>query len=127
MGEVLRQSFGIDTEFEDPSIASQESIYCVGRICLRLEPESKSNSNNASTRLNPSNLMIETSRMVGNGKRVILALDPSCRARFAYTDDTTQTASVVGLFPGMIVGAKGRNGGGNRFVVEELLIVSGNH
>ncbi|WFD41803.1 DNA-directed DNA polymerase alpha subunit pol12 [Malassezia psittaci] len=122
MGEVLRQSFGIDTELEDPSIASQESIYCVGRICMRLDPESKNGSSSTNTRLNPSNLMIETSRMVGNGKRVILALDPSCRARFAFTDDTAQIASVVGLFPGMIVGARGRNGGGNRFVVEELLI-----
>ncbi|WFC97718.1 DNA-directed DNA polymerase alpha subunit pol12 [Malassezia yamatoensis] len=123
MGEVLRQSFGIETEFGDPSIASQESIYCVGRICMRLDSDSKNNSSNANTRLNPSNLMIETSRMVGNGKRVMLALDPSCPARFAYTDDTAQTTSVVGLFPGMIIGAKGRNGGGNRFVVEELLIL----
>lgn len=121
MGEVIRQSFALPTELEDPSIPSQDSIYSVGRICARIDPQSKQAG--ASDRLTQADLMLETSRMVGNGQRVPLALDPSCQVRYAWADSAAQSASVVGLFPGMIVGVKGRNGSGNRFVAEELLMV----
>ena len=75
------------------------------------------------TKLTPTDLMLETSRMVGNGQRVALSLDPKCRVRYAWTDESASMASVVGLFPGMIVGLKGRNGSGARFIAEELLMV----
>lgn len=123
MGEVIRQSFGITTELEDPSLPSQESIYSVGRICARLDPNVKQETNAAPARLNQADLMLETSRMLGNGQRVPLALDPTCRVRYAWADKAAQNVNVVGLFPGMIVGVKGRNGSGAKFVAEELLMV----
>lgn len=123
MGEVIRQSFGIPGELEDVSIPSQESIYSVGRICARVTPEVTAGPDHGSKRLTQPELMLESSRMLGNGQRVPLALDPACTVRYAWADEATQAASVVGLFPGMIVGVKGRNGSGNKFVAEQLLLV----
>lgn len=121
MADVLQQAFGLTSEWEDPTIPSQESIYTVGRICMRVDA-AKSDAA-APTKLTPTDLMLETSRMVGNGQRVPLSLDPKCRVRYAWTDENAAMSSVVGLFPGMIVGLKGRNGSGGRFVAEELWMV----
>lgn len=123
MGDVLRQAFGLTTDWDDPSIPNQASIYTVGRICARVDPGDTDADAPASTRLTPTNLMLETSRMVGNGQRVPLVLDAKCVVRYAWADETAPTSSVVGLFPGMIVGLRGRNGSGHRFVAEELLMV----
>ena len=123
MAEVLHQAFGLATEWEDPTIPSQESIYTMGRICLRVNPAKGEADSATATKLTPTDLMLETSRMVGNGQRVALSLDPKCRVRYAWTDESASMASVVGLFPGMIVGLKGRNGSGARFIAEELLMV----
>lgn len=122
MAEVLQQAFGLSTEWEDPTIPNQESIYTMGRICLRVNP-AKEGAADAPAKLTPSELMLETSRMVGNGQRVALTLDPKCRVRYVWTDESASMTSVVGLFPGMVVGLKGRNGSGGRFIAEELLMV----
>ncbi|PKI85147.1 DNA-directed DNA polymerase alpha subunit pol12 [Malassezia vespertilionis] len=129
MGDVLRHAFGITSELEDPSIPSQEMIYAVVRICARVDP-ADSAQRDAPTdappptvpRLGAQNMMLEASRMVGNGQRIPLALDAACTVRYAWTDAAVQSTNAVGLFPGMIVGVKGRNGSGNRFVAQELLI-----
>ncbi|WFD33634.1 DNA-directed DNA polymerase alpha subunit pol12 [Malassezia cuniculi] len=115
MGEVIAHAFSLD-ELSDPSIPSQESVYTVGRICSRVDPGV------AQSRLSPQTLMLESSRMVGNGQRVALALDPECRVRYAWSDESAGASSTVGLFPGMIVGLRGRNGSGGRFVADEILM-----
>ncbi|WFD19422.1 DNA-directed DNA polymerase alpha subunit pol12 [Malassezia caprae] len=121
MAEVLQQAFGLATDWEDPTIPNQESIYTIGRICQRVST-AKDEAAKAPAKLTTSELMLETSRMVGNGQRVALSLDPKCRVRYAWTDESASMTSVVGLFPGMIVGLKGRNGSGGRFIAEEILM-----
>lgn len=123
MADVLQQAFGLTADWEDPTIPSQESIYTMGRICLRVDPARSEGDKAPATKLTPNDLMLETSRMIGNGQRVALSLDPKCRVRYAWTDESASMTSVVGLFPGMIVGLKGRNGSGGRFIAEELLMV----
>ena len=129
MGDVIQQAFGLSKDWDDPTIPSQESVYTVGRICARLDPPSMRGKSSvdadgpSSLKLTMSNLMLETSRMVGNGQRVPLVIDAKCRIHYAWTDATAQASNVLGLFPGMIVGMKGRNGSGHRFVAEELFIV----
>ncbi|WFD30219.1 DNA-directed DNA polymerase alpha subunit pol12 [Malassezia sp. CBS 17886] len=132
MGDAIRAAFEIDAEYGDPSVWSQESMYTVGRICARIQPPAPGVGEGAgaedgahgATRLTAGGLVLETSRVVGNGQRVPLVLDPSCRVRYAGLSEGAQVASLVGLFPGMIVGVRGRNGGGNRFVAEEILVPS---
>lgn len=129
MGDVIQQAFGLSKDWDDPTIPSQESVYTVGRICARLDPPTMRGKSSvdadgpSSLKLTMSNLMLETSRMVGNGQRVPLVIDAKCRIYYAWTDATAQASNVLGLFPGMIVGMKGRNGSGHRFVAEELFIV----
>lgn len=122
MGEEIRHAFGLTVEWDDPTIPNQESIYTVGRICARVDPGPQSEEQNEHIRLTPANLMLETSRMVGNGQRISLVIDPKCTVRYAWASQTESVSSVTGLFPGMILGIKGRNGSGQRFVAEELLI-----
>ena len=115
IAQVIAHAFSID-ELSDPSIPSQETIYTVGRICARVDPGVPQ------AHLAPPTLMLESSRMIGNGQRVALALDTECRVRYAWSDEAAAASSTVGLFPGMIVGLRGRNGSGGRFVADELLM-----
>ena len=114
MAEVIAHAFSLD-ELSDPSIPSQESVYTVGRITVRVDAGEPH-------RLTPQTLMLEASRMLGNGQRVALALEPECHVRYAWSDDAAGASSTVGLFPGMIVGLRGRNGSGGRFVASEILM-----
>lgn len=62
---------------------------------------------------------LESSRMLGSGSRVLLKFDPDMKVRGAPLG-----SGGVGVFPGCLVGVKGRNGGGKLFSVSEVLMVS---
>jgi len=57
--------------------------------------------------------------MLGSGSRVPLRFDPALKIRGG-----AKGAAGVGLFPGAIVALRGKNGGGGRFLVTEVLAVS---
>lgn len=58
---------------------------------------------------------------MGMGARVLLGFDANLKIRCASRQGTGSTG--IGLFPGMIVALKGRNGSGDSFVVSEILRV----
>ncbi|KAL9939556.1 hypothetical protein V8E36_001373 [Tilletia maclaganii] len=70
-------------------------------------------------RLTPQGIFLETSRVLGSGSRTRLAISPTCTVRGAPAG----AGNPIGLFPGMIVGCKGRNVGGDAFRVEQILLV----
>ena len=112
--ETIKDSYGI-SELGDPHFNSEESIYTVGRI---LSPPTDS------SKVAVSSLYLESSRLVGGGKRISL--------RFSSPDVLKVRGGApgmkgFGLFPGCLVCVKGRNGGGGAFVVEEVLMVSVSH
>ena len=84
----------------------------VGRICFDAA------SPDSSSRLNEGNICLESSRMMGSGKRVHLRFDPSLGFR-----NMVKGTSSFGIFPGAMVALKGRNGSGDCFVVKEVLCV----
>lgn len=87
-------------EIGDPTLQSQSEIVCCGRIV----PD----STNVSTEnhLNAQSIALETSRMVGIGKRIKLELQDLHNKSF---------------FQGQIVGLKGKNPTGEYFHVTEVL------
>ncbi|KAH3903155.1 DNA-directed DNA polymerase alpha subunit POL12 SCDLUD_000769 [Saccharomycodes ludwigii] len=87
-------------ELGDPTIQSQNEIYCCGRIVPDIINLSTENM------LNSESLAIETSRSTGIGKRVKLKVDK---------------IKNTSLFQGQIVGLRGKNADGLNFVVEEVL------
>ncbi|WVF70910.1 hypothetical protein IAT40_005705 [Kwoniella sp. CBS 6097] len=107
--EQIKDAYGI-TELGDPHFVSEESIYTVGRILSPPTDSSKATS---------SSLYLESSRLIGAGKRVALRfLDPSqLKVRGGPPG-----VRGFGLFPGCLACVKGRNGGGGAFVVEEVLL-----
>lgn len=86
------------TTASDPTIQSQSEITAVGRIV----PDSPA----ADGMLNTESLALETSRLTGIGRRIPLNLERT---------------KEVSLFPGQIVGVRGKNASGDYFVVEEFL------
>lgn len=133
---LLIETYGLSEEdISDPSIVSQESVYAVGRICPALNPNSASAKDQQQTglpRLQPiaGGMLIESSKLQGAGQRVPIWFTKECVIRRppGAEDDgevaTATSAELLGLFPGMLVGIKGRNGGGDGFGVEEVLLVS---
>lgn len=114
--EQIKEYYSIE-ELGNPCYDSQEDMYCVGRIC----PESDG------VKLTETSIQFETSRRYGGGgDRCSLRFDPEMCVR--STSDPTGAGSIneggVGLFPGMIVGVKGRNAGAGYFTVSEVLLVS---
>lgn len=107
------QYYGLE-DLGNPEHPSQDDMYCVGRIC----PEGDT------VRLTETSLHFESSRRYGGGMRVPLRFDPDIVVR--YSDDPTYSSGEggTGLFPGMIVGIKGRNPGGGFFTASEILLVS---
>ncbi|KAH8120686.1 DNA polymerase alpha, subunit B [Phellopilus nigrolimitatus] len=109
-GELIRDHYNIE-ELGDPCSTSEEEIVAVGRICNDAEASSSSSS-----KLAEGSIFLESSRMMGSGARVALRFSPSLKLR-----GTAQGAGGLGLFHGAIVALRGKNGGGELFVVDEIL------
>lgn len=86
----------------------------VGRIAEDWESASTSD-----LKLLPATMVIEPSRGTGSGVRVPLRFADDVRVRGA-----PKGAGGIGVFPGAVVGLRGKNGGGDWFLVEEMLAVS---
>ncbi|UZJ52402.1 hypothetical protein CBS101457_001722 [Exobasidium rhododendri] len=109
-------------EVADPSVTSQENVYVVGRLAALLHRDEK-------TPKLSDGMIIESSRSIGSGSRTPLQFAKSVMMRGLSSKDgketvmhTSSNGRQIGLFPGMIAGFKGRNGGGDTFVVEEVLM-----
>lgn len=108
-------------EVADPSVTSQESVYVVGRLSPLLTREDKVHKLN-------DGMIIEVSRAIGSGSRTPLRISNNVSIRGLLASNgrkfmhTGGNGRQLGLFPGMVAGFKGRNGGGDEFVVEEVLL-----
>lgn len=108
-------------DIADPSMTSQESVYVVGRLAPLLTRDDKA------PKLTDG-MVIEASKTIGSGSRTVLKFANTVTIRGLPTptgDKTMHTGGngrQLGLFPGLIAGFKGRNGGGEGFVVEEVLM-----
>ncbi|CAE6464407.1 unnamed protein product [Rhizoctonia solani] len=107
MAELVRKHYELQ-ELGDPSAVTQDEVVIVGRIV-----------GDGDTKLGESSIFLESSRMMGMGARVSLEFDANIKIRCASSRGTGSTG--IGLFPGMIVALKGRNGSGDSFVVSEFL------
>ncbi|CAE6458479.1 unnamed protein product [Rhizoctonia solani] len=107
MAESVRKHYQLQ-ELGDPSAVTQDEIVVVGRIV-----------SDGDIKLGESSIFLESSRMMGMGTRTQLEFDPNVKIRCASSRGTGSTG--IGLFPGMIVALKGRNGSGDSFVVSEFL------
>ncbi|KAH7336988.1 DNA polymerase alpha/epsilon subunit B-domain-containing protein [Rhizoctonia solani] len=107
MADLVRKHYQLP-ELGDPSTVTQDEIVVVGRIV-----------SDGDTKIGESSIFLESSRMMGMGARTQLELDPNLKIRCASSRGTGSTG--IGLFPGMIVALKGRNGSGDSFVVSEFL------
>ena len=104
----IQEVWGI-TEFGDPQLVSEEPIYAVGRILSAPTDSSK---------VNASSLFLESSRMLGAGRRVPLKFKGANELKVRGGPPGVKG---FGIFPGCLVCVKGRNGGGGAFVVDEVL------
>ncbi|GAA5811310.1 hypothetical protein MFLAVUS_004743 [Mucor flavus] len=84
--------------FANPSKRSQEAIYAYGLV---------SSDDGSELRLNEKSVVLQTSRDLGMGKRVLL--------------DMSRVES-YSFFPGQVIGVKGINHNGIRFHVDEVLM-----
>jgi len=97
-------------DLADPSVISESPVHVVGRIISLPTDTGKPNA---------SSLEIESSRAMGSGKRTSLVFAHDLKVRGAVPG-----TGGFGVFPGVVVALKGRNGGGGAFVVSEVLMVS---
>ncbi|CUA68780.1 DNA polymerase alpha subunit B [Schizosaccharomyces pombe 972h-] [Rhizoctonia solani] len=107
MAELVRKHYQLP-ELGDPSAVTQDEVVIVGRVV-----------GDGDTKLGEGSVFLESSRMMGTGARTPLEFDPDLKIRCASSRGTGSTG--IGLFPGMIVALKGRNGSGDSFVVSEFL------
>lgn len=91
-----------DVQLGNPCMSSQLDIVCCGRIV----PDSPMYDSVLALSLNDTSLFLETSRFGGIGQRI--PLDLSNLQEFS-------------LFPGQVIGLKGRNPTGRTFIVHEIL------
>jgi DNA polymerase alpha subunit B len=113
--EVLKVAYQLkDDDLGDPSVESQEDMYAVGRICTDVHA---TKLQDAADR-NKTSIWLESSRMMGGGNRMELRFDAEVVVRGSEAAD-----GGASLFPGEILGVKGRNVGGQFFQVSELLMV----
>lgn len=106
--ESILDAYGL-TELGDPHLQSEQDIYTVGRILVPPMDTAKANLNN---------LFVQSSRALGGGYVVPLRFAPGIKVRGGAPG-----VRGFGLFPGALVCLKGRNGGGDVFVVDEVLMV----
>lgn len=129
--EVIKEKYDID-ELADPSsvtevyfdcvkvyfslviFAFQDFVTVVGRLCLDPEADAVASS----SKLSPTTLVLEPSRMGGSGERVPLKFEPDFTVRGSQDVNAGKS-----LFPGEILALRGRNGGGGWFSVKEILPV----
>jgi DNA polymerase alpha subunit B len=104
---IILDYYQLNDNLGDPGIPSQDDLICVGRIC----PETDG------AKLSETSTWLESSRFMGAGVRVMLRFDEKCAVRGGAAEGG------IGLFPGMIVGVKGRNAGGGYFSVNEIFQV----
>lgn len=88
---------------------SQDDIIAVGRIC----------SESDSIKLTDKTTWLESSRMLGSGSRILLKFNDDIKVR-----GVPKGSGGMGIFPGAMVGVRGRNGGGKIFSVSEIIMVS---
>ena len=138
---ILRTAYNIDQaeEFGDPSLASQEPIWVVGRICpalpapessagqaLRAKAATRSNGDDQALafglpKLAETGIVLESSRMMGSGHRTPLTFAKGCIVKHTPHDPGTGgAATTLNLFPGQIVLCKGVNAGADKFSVSEI-------
>lgn len=86
----------------------------VGRLCLDPDADAVASS----SKLSPTTLVLEPSRMGGSGERVPLKFEPDFSIMNAQDSSAGKS-----LFPGEILALRGRNGGGGWFAVKEILTV----
>ena len=142
MAELIEDYYELEPNpFGDPSVPSQADIYVVGRICPALPAaedaaEASANAKWAATgvpKLAEVGITLETSKKMGDGDRIPILFESDCRVRIAPPapgaklgddNDGILRTDHIGIFPGMLVGLMGRNGTGDAFSVQELLLVS---
>lgn len=88
----------------------QDDTVIVGRIFQDVEVET--------SKLSDSSVFIESSRMLSGGSRIAIKFDTELVIR-----NNIRGARGLGLFPGVIIAMKGRNGGGGYFLAKEILTV----
>ena len=113
--EMIRQYHEIEEELGDPGVDSQEDMVCVGRVCTDLYAAKLQDGQDKSK----TSVWFESSRLMGAGARIELRFDDDVKVRGHEVGD-----GGAGMFPGAIIGVRGRNVGGQFFHVKEILMVS---
>lgn len=106
--EVIKDAYAL-SDLGDPHLPSEDDIYVVGRI---LSPPTDTAKASAMA------LYLQSSRVLGGGHVVPLRFAPPGELKVR---GGARGVRGFGLFPGALVCVKGRNGGGNAFVVNEVL------
>lgn len=111
--DAIKDAYGL-SELGDPHFVSDESIYTVGRI---LSNTTSSKSDKVALK---NSFHLQSSRLIGAGKRIALELlEEKLQVRGGALG-----VKGFSLYSGCLVCIKGRNGGGSKFVAEEILLVS---
>ncbi|CAO3642509.1 unnamed protein product [Cunninghamella blakesleeana] len=97
IADVIAEHYELKDGFANPTRTTQETITAVGRICCEA----------TDGKINSKSIMLETSRTLGMGKRILLDI----------SDMKDYT-----LFPGQIVAVQGANINGKSFKVEKFLL-----
>lgn len=104
-GSLLADWYEVE-EWCDPTLISQEDIWAFGRICAETQD----------AKVSDQACWLETTRMIGHGRRIRLQWSDDLKVHGVGSNE-----GGIGLFPGAVVGLRGRNGGGAYFNVQEIL------
>ncbi|KAG8955868.1 DNA-directed DNA polymerase alpha subunit pol12 [Tulasnella sp. 424] len=112
-GSYVKEYYGLD-ELADPNVATEDDVYIVGRIC-----------DDSESKLTESSLLLEPSKVVGDGKRLPIRFAPTGFQFHAPPQGSSIAARAgIGLFPGAIAAFKGITAHGQEgafFMVKEVL------